>query len=216
LATTDFLTESRIHNARPQSDPYRLRDGGGLYLLVTPGNARLWRLRYKWHGRESMLGPGTFPATSLKAARDRRAVLRSAIEAGRNPAAERRAERASAPHTFKTIAREWLAKQPFAAKTLKNAVWTLEDLLFPYIGSRAVSALTAPALLHMFRRLERRGKQETAHRARQRVGQIVRYAIATGRAERDPTGDLRWCPDTGSYRTLVGHSGFSKAVSQDR
>jgi len=80
---------------------------------------------------------------------------------------------------------------PFAPKTLKKAVWTFEDLLFPYIGSRPVSALTAPELLGVLRRLERRGKHETAHRAKQRVGQVVRYAIATGRAERDPTGDLR-------------------------
>ena len=82
-------------------------------------------------------------------------------------------------------------KQPFAPKTLKKAVWTFEDLLFPYIGSRPVSALTAPELLGGLRRLERRGKHETAHRAKRRVGQVVRYAIATGRAERDPTGDLR-------------------------
>ena len=169
LAATDFLTESRIRSARPKARPYKLRDGGGLYLLVTPANARLWRLRYKVRGRESMLGLGTYPATSLKAARDRRTELRAALEAGKNPAAERRAERASASNTFETIAREWLAKQPFAPKTLKKAVWTLEDLLFPYIGSRPVSGLTAPELLHVFRRLERRGKHETAHRARQRV-----------------------------------------------
>ncbi len=191
LAATDFLTETRIRSARPKARPYKLRDGGGLYLLVTPANARLWRLRYKVRGRESMLGLGTYPATSLKAERDRRTELRAALEAGKNPAAERRAERASASNTFETIAREWLAKQPFAPKTLKKAVWTLEDLLFPYIGSRPVSGLTAPELLHVFRRLERRGNHETAHRARQRVSQVVRYAIATGRAERDPTGDLR-------------------------
>ncbi len=182
---------SAIRSARPKGRPYKLRDGGGLYLLITPADARLWRLRYKVRGRESMLGLGSYPATSLKAARARRAELRAALEAGRDPAAERRAERASSSNTFEAIAREWLAKQPFAPKTLKKAVWTFEDLLFPYIGSRPVSALTAPELLGVLRRLERRGKHETAHRAKQRVGQIVRYAIATGRAERDPTADLR-------------------------
>ena len=191
LAATDFLTEARIRSARPKGSPYKLRDGGGLYLLITPADALLWRLRYKVRGRESMLGLGSYPATSLKAARARRAELRAALEAGRDPAAERRAERASSSNTFEAIAREWLAKQPFAPKTLKKAVWTFEDLLFPYIGSRPVSALTAPELLGVLRRLERRGKHETAHRAKQRVGQVVRYAIATGRAERDPTGDLR-------------------------
>ena len=191
LAVTDFLTDARIRSAKPQRQPYKLRDGAGLYLLITPADARLWRLRYKVHGRESMLALGTYPATSLKAARAKRAELRAALETGRDPAAERRAERASGSNTFEAIAREWLAKQPFAPKTLKKAVWTFEDLLFPYIGSRPVSVLTAPELLGVLRRLERRGKHETAHRAKQRVGQVVRYAIATGRAERDPTGDLR-------------------------
>jgi integrase len=191
LAATDFLTEARIRSAKPKGRPYKLRDGGGLFLLITPANARLWRLRYKVRGRESMLGLGTYPATSLKAARARRAELRTALEAGKNPAAERRAERESSANTFEAISREWLAKQPFAPKTLKKAVWTFEDLLFPYVGSRPVSALTPPELLEVFRRLERRGKHETAHRAKQRVGQVIRYAIATGRAERDPTVDLR-------------------------
>lgn len=191
LAATDFLTEARIRNAKPKGHPYKLRDGGGLFLLITATNTRLWRLRYKVRGRESMLGLGTYPATSLKAARARRAELRAALEAGRNPAAERRAGKVSSANTFETLAREWLPKQPFAPKTLKKAVWTFEDLLFPYIGSRPVSVLTPPELLEVFRRLERRGKHETAHRAKQRVSQVFRYAIATGRAERDPTADLR-------------------------
>jgi len=139
LAVTDFLTDARIRSARPQRRPYKLRDGAGLYLLITPADARLWRLRYKVHGRESMLALGTYPATSLKAARAKRAELRTALETGRDPAAERRAERTSGSNTFEAIAREWLAKQPFAPKTLKKAVWTFEDLLFPYIGSRPVS-----------------------------------------------------------------------------
>jgi integrase len=191
LAATDFLTEGRLRSARPKAKPYKLRDGGGLYLLITPTGAKQWRLRYTLGGRESMVSLGTYPATSLKAARARRRSLHGALEAGRDPAAERRTERASSANTFESIAREWLGKQPFAPKTMKKAVWTFEDLLFPYIGSRPVSALTAPELLGVLRRLERRGKHETAHRAKQRVGQVVRYAIATGRAERDPTTDLR-------------------------
>jgi len=191
LAATDFLTEARIRRARPKERPYKLRDGGGLYLLITPTDAKQWRLRYVIGGRESMLSLGTYPATSLKAARAKRTELRAALEAGKDPAAERRAERANSANSFETIAREWLGKQPFAPKTLQKAVWTFEDLLFPYIGSRPVSELTPPELLEVFRRLERRGKHETAHRAKQRVGQVIRYAIATGRAERDPTADLR-------------------------
>ena len=191
MAATDFLTEGRIRSARPKAKPYKLRDGGGLYLLITPAGAKQWRLRYTLGGRESMVSLGTYPATSLKTARTKRGTLHGALEAGRDPAAERRDERASRANTFESIAREWLGKQPFAPKTLKKAVWTFEDLLFPYIGSRPISALTSPELLGVLRRLERRGKHETAHRAKQRVGQVIRYAIATGRAERDPTTDLR-------------------------
>src|SRR5437763_1111108 len=208
LAATDFLTEARLRSARPKACPYKLRDGGGLYLLVTPTGAKQWRLRYTLGGRESMVSLGTYPATSLKAARAKRGSLRSALEAGRDPAAERRAERDSRSNTFESIAREWLAKQPFALKTMKKAVWTFEDLLFPDIGARPVSALTVPELLGVFRRLERRGKHETAHRAKQRVGQVVRYAIASGRAERDPTADVRGAlaPVTAALRRM-GNSG---------
>ena len=191
MAITDFLTEMRIRRAKPKAHPYKLRDGGGLYLLINSNDTKQWRLRYRVGGRESMLSLGSYPATSLKAARTRRAEVRAALEAGKNPAAERRAERANGANTFEAIAREWLATQPFAPKTLAKAVWTFEDLLFPYIGSRPVTALAPPELLEVFRRLERRGKYETAHRSKQRVGQVLRYAIATGRAERDPTADLR-------------------------
>jgi integrase len=191
MAGTDFLTDARIRAASRKSSPYKLRDGAGLHLLVTPGGAKQWRLRYTAGGRESMLSLGSYPATSLKAARAKRAELRSTIEAGRNPSLERRAARTNNANTFEAIAREWLDKQPFTPKTLEKALWMFEDLLFPYIGSRPITALTPPELLEVFRRLERRGKNETAHRIKQRVGQVARYAIATGRAVRDPTADLR-------------------------
>jgi integrase len=191
MAGTDFLTDTRIRAASPAAVPYKLRDGAGLYLLVTPGGAKQWRLRFFVHGRETMLSLGTYPATSLKAARLRRTEIRSALEAGRNPVLERRTARAANANTFEAVAREWLAKQMFAPKTLKKAKWMFEDLLFPYIGSRPIAALSPPELLEVFRRLERRGKHETAHRIKQRVGQVARYAIATGRAVRDPTCDLR-------------------------
>jgi integrase len=191
MAAKDFLTEARIRSAKPKAKPYKLRDGGGLYLLITPSDSRQWRLRYRVSGRESMAGLGTYPATSLKAARARRDEMRLTLEAGKDPAAERRAARVRSTNTFEVVAREWLAKQPFAPKTMQKATWTFDDLLYPYIGRRPIAGLTPPELLEVFRRLEKRGKHETAHRAKQRVGQVIRYAIATGRAERDPTADLR-------------------------
>src|SRR5580698_8044002 len=105
LAATDFLTDTRIRSARPKARPYKLRDGGGLYLLITPNDSRQWRLRYRVQGRESMVSLGTYPATSLKAARGRRTQMRAALEAGQDPAAERRADRASSANTFESVAR---------------------------------------------------------------------------------------------------------------
>jgi integrase len=185
------LTDTFIRAAKPGKVSYKLRDGGGLFLLVDPRGYKYWRLRYTFGGRESMVSLGTYPATSLKAARARREQMRGLIEAGKEPAVEKRLQRQKLAVTFEAVAREWLAKQPFSPKTLAKANWTFDDLLFPFIGSRPISELKAPELLTVFRRLEARGKFETAHRTKQRVGQVIRYAIATGRAERDPTQDLR-------------------------
>ncbi len=185
------LTETRIRAAKGAEKPYKLRDGGGLHLLVTPAGGRLWRMRYRHRGRESMIGLGSYPEVSLKVARARRDEARKLLGSGGDPAAARRAARGGRANTFEAIALEWLARQPFSAATLEKAQWTFKDLLFPYLGSRPITELSAPEILHVVRRLESRGKHETAHRTKQRVSQVIRYAIATGRADRDPTVDLR-------------------------
>jgi integrase len=185
------LTEARIRAAKSQQKPYKLRDSRGLYLLVTPPGGRLWRLRYRLAGRESMVGLGSYPDVPLTTARERRDAARKLIASGVNPAAVKRAERAQQANTFEAIALEWLGKRQYAPVTLEKAEWTFRDLLFPFIGSRPVAQLTAPEILEVLRRIEKRGKHETAHRTKQRISQVLRYAIATGRAERDPTADLR-------------------------
>ena len=138
-----------------------------------------------------MIGLGSYPDVPLKVARARRDQARKLLGSGGDPAAVRRAERAGRANTFEALALEWLAKQPFSAATLEKAEWTFKDLLFPYLGSRPITELSAPEILHVLRRLESRGKHETAHRTKQRVSQVIRYAIATGRADRDPSVDLR-------------------------
>jgi integrase len=185
------LTETHLRATKPKERPYKLRDGRGLYLLVTPGGGRLWRLRYRHAGRESMLGLGAYPAVSLKMARERCEEARRVLAAGADPAAVKRAERAGNANTFEAIATEWLAKQHFSPATLEKAEWTFRDLLFPFLGSRPVAQLAAPEILAVLRRLESRGKHETAHRTKQRISQVIRYAIATGRAVYDPAADLR-------------------------
>jgi integrase len=185
------LTEISVRNAKPTEKPYKLRDGRGLHLLVMPTGRRLWRFRFRHEGRETMLSLGSYPDVGLKQARERLDEARKQVANGVNPASKRRAERDAREDTFEAIAREWLAKQRFAPATLEKADWTFQDLLFPYLGQRPISAISAPEVLAVLRRMEGRGKHETAHRTKQRASQVFRYAIATGRAERDPTVDLR-------------------------
>ncbi|HTW37557.1 MAG TPA: integrase arm-type DNA-binding domain-containing protein [Steroidobacteraceae bacterium] len=186
-----MLTETRIRAVKPREKPYKLPDGRGLYLLVSPTGGRLWRLRYRYAGRESMLGLGAYPEVTLKAARERANDARKQLADGSDPAAVKRAERTAQADTFRAVALEWLGKQRFAAATREKTDWTFTELLFPFIGGKSVRQLTAPDILGVLRRLEARGKHETAHRTRQRVSQVMRYAISTGRAESDPTRDLR-------------------------
>ncbi|MGH8144588.1 MAG: tyrosine-type recombinase/integrase, partial [Steroidobacteraceae bacterium] len=185
------ISEYQIRAAKPREKPYKLTDGQGLVLLIAPTGARLWRLRYRFAGREGMISVGSYPATSLKEARERRDAARKQIEAGLNPSSIRAEARERREVTFEALAMEWLTRQTFTEKTRIKAEWMIHDLVVPYIGSRPINELTAPEILAVLRRIEARGRLETCHRAKWRIGQIIRYAVATGRALRDPTGDLR-------------------------
>ena len=136
---------------------------------------------------------GTYPDVSLKLARDRSDATRQQLVVGIDPGAKRQAEKAARSDSFEAIAREWLALQEpkLAAATYAKAVWTLETLIFPGIGKRPIGKITAADLLGVLRKIEVRGIFETAHRAKQRCGQVFRYAISTGRASHDVTADLR-------------------------
>lgn len=185
------LTDQKIKTAKPREKPYKLKDERGLYLLVTPAGRRLWRFRYRHAGRESMLGLGAYPDVSLKGARAQCDEMRKHVAAKVDPAAVRRAEKAGRADTFRAVAEEWLAKLKIEPATRVKAEWMFRDLIFPFLGSIPVRELTAPRILEVLRKLEARGKHETAHRTKQRISQVIRYAIATGRAESDPTRDLR-------------------------
>lgn len=188
-----MLTEAQVRAARAQDKPYKLYDVKGLYLKVVPSGARLWRLKFRRAGKEKLIALGPYPQLSLKRAREKRDALRLQLSAGVDPTARVAALKLAAADTFAAIATEWLERQrpSFAEATWVKAQWTFHDLLFPFIGSRPIREITAPEILAVCRRLEARGKHETAHRTKQRCGQVFRYAIATGRAERDPSADLR-------------------------
>jgi integrase len=185
------LTDTAIRGAKPREKPYKLSDERGLYLLVHPRGGRYWRLKYRLHRREKLLALGSYPDVSLATARGRRDAARKLIADGKDPAVVKRADKDADKDSFEAIALEWLAKQNFAPATREKAEWMVKDLLFPHLGSRPIRTINPPDILTVLRRLEARGKIETAHRTKQRAGQVFRYAIATGRAERDPTADLR-------------------------
>ena len=188
------LSDARIRAAQAREKPYKVFDTLGLFVRVDTRGQRSWRLRYRFRGAEKLLSLGPYPAVSLSRARGLRDEMRAQILAGRDPSLERRGQPGDeAGATFAAVAKEWLELQRrrFAPGTWVKAQWTFDDLVNPYIGKRPVSEITAPELLAVLRRLESRGKNETAHRARQRCGQIFRYAIATGRATRDVSADLK-------------------------
>lgn len=187
------LTDVAIQAARAREKPWKLFDEKGLYLLVEPKGGRWWRFKYRIAQREKLLSLGTYPEVSLKLARERRDRARELVAAGRDPSAQRQADRAAQADTFEHIAREWLLQQKhaLAPATYGKKLGWFEDFLFPHIGRHAIASLTAPDLLKVLKRIEERGIHETAHRARSLAGNVFRYAIVTGRAERDISADLR-------------------------
>lgn len=191
------LTDVEIRNAKPKPKPYKLSDGGWLFLLVQPNGSRLLRMAYRFAGKEKTFSIGPYPDVSLRDARARRDEAKALLDAGTDPNVKRRldkiAHNITSANTFGGIADEYLDKlkrEGRAAATLNKVEWLL-DLARPKIGSRPISQLTAPEVLDVLRDVEKRGRLETARRMRSTIGSVFRYAIATARAENDPTFALR-------------------------
>ncbi|MBS0587086.1 MAG: integrase arm-type DNA-binding domain-containing protein [Proteobacteria bacterium] len=202
-------TDVAIRNTKSTDATLRLNDGDGLYLLIKPNGAKWWRLDYSIGGKRKTLSIGVYPDTGLKAARNKADEARQLVAAGTDPSDVRKASKVQqakaleadkriadglpAVDSFEEVAREWFAKfsAEWAPSHADKIIRRLERDIFPWIGKRPIASITAPELLAALRRIEERGAVETAHRAHQNCGQIFRYAIATGRAERDPSPDLR-------------------------
>jgi integrase len=191
------LTDTSIRKAKPGAKPIRLFDGGGLYLEVAPSGGKWWRLKYRHTGKEKRISLGVYPDVSLKKARARRDEARKLLADDVDPGENRKAKQAAgadrAANSFEVVAREWFGKYKpqWAATHSSKIIRRLECDVFPWLGARPVSEITPPEVLKCLRRIEGRGALDTAHRAQQNCGQVFRYAVATGRAERDPTADLR-------------------------
>jgi integrase len=195
------LTDPAIRNAKPKDKPFKLYDEDGLFLLVTPTGGKWWRFRYRYDDKAKLLSLGVYPEVSLLKARKQQEAARALLAAGIDPSANRKAEKAAdkaekagqAPNSFETVAREWYAKYSttWAKDHGNRIIRRFERDLFPWIGKSTIGEIKPPDLLAVIRRIEDRGALETAHRALANCGQVFRYGIATGRCERDPSGDLR-------------------------
>lgn len=201
------LTDTKLRGAKPRQKPYKLADAGGLYIEVFPNGSKLWRLKYRrLGGAETRVSLGPYPAIPLTEARAKREELKAQRREGIDPATERKLEKArrleAAGNSFEAVAREWLDK--FAAKRTKEhtdrMLRRFERDIFPVIGRRPIAEVKAQELLLALRRIEARGAVETAHRARGDSGAVFRYAVATGRAERDICADLRGALGTAKKR----------------
>ena len=191
-----MLSKLLIEKTKHGSKTIRLWDGRGMYLEISPKGGKWWRLKYWFGGKERRMSLGVFPDVSLADAREKREEARRKVAAGVDPGEQRKAEAIAlvetTENTFEAIAREWFGmfSVKWVAGHADKIIRRLELNVFPYIGTRPVKAITAPELLAVLRRMEARGANETAHRALQVCGRVFRFAVATGRAERDPSRDL--------------------------
>jgi integrase len=191
------MTHVAIRNAKPREKAYKLTDEKGLFLFITPSGGKYWRFKYRFGGKEKKLAFGVYPEVSLAEAREKRDQARKLLANDVDPAVVKQATKnaivQATENSFQLVALEWYAK--FSAKWVAShgdrTLRRLEKDVFPWIGNRPICEIKAPELLTVLRRIENRGAIETAHRIHQICGQIFRYAIATGKAERDISNDLR-------------------------
>jgi integrase len=190
------LSDVKARNAKGWEKPYKLTDADGLYLLVASAGGKYWRFDYRYGGKRKTLALGTYPEISLLDARSRHCEARKAIAHGIDPGEQKKALKkvqADIKNSFEVVAREWHGKNktawtPGHADTLNER---LERDVFPWLGQQPIDTIKAPDVLRVLRRVESRGAIETAHRIKTVCGQVFRYAVATGRADSDPTAALK-------------------------
>ena len=215
------LTDTAIRTAKPTEKPYKLADEKGLFILVNPNGSKWWRLKFRIAGKEKLLSFGTYPETGLKEARSKRDDARRMIAEGIDPSEQRKAAKAARSeldaNSFEVICREWLESKRSnieEAQYLK-AKARLEKDVFPWMGSRPIADITAPEVLTVLRLIDARGARYTAHKAKSEISQCFRYAIATGRADRDPCPDLKGAiptPKTDNLPSITDPKGVAELL----
>lgn len=190
------LNARQVETAKPKEKPYKMADGGGLYLLVKTNGSRYWRLKYRIDGKEKLLALGVYPDVSLADARVKRDEARKGIAGGIDPLEvkkEQKVEReAQVKNTFQEIALEWhnMKVKKWSAGYASDILEAFNKDVFPFIGQRPVADIKPLELLNVLKKMEDRGATEKAKKVRQRCGEVFRYAIVTGRAEYNPAPDL--------------------------
>ncbi|HEY6528694.1 MAG TPA: Arm DNA-binding domain-containing protein [Cellvibrionaceae bacterium] len=198
MAASNKLSDVAVKQAKPKEKPYKLPDGGGMYLEVMPNGSKYWRVKYRFGAKEKRLALGVYPAVTLAAARDKlregKALLDSGIDPGETKKQAKIAKQIAAANDFASVASEWVEKRKregAAPVTIAKMEWILKTKLCPFIGGISVAEMPPAQLLNALRKIEDEGLHETANRAKRVAGQVLRYAVATGRAERDASQDLK-------------------------
>lgn len=190
------LTDVAVKQAKAKEKAYKLSDGAGLYLLINPNGSKYWRLKYRHAGKEKVLALGVYPEVKLAEARAKRDAARKQISNGLDPVAIKRdwkrKKKAQAENAFEKVAREWFSqqKESWSPEHAKRVLSSLQNDIFPVLGTRPINEITAPEVLDVIRRIEQRGAIDVASRALQRTKAVFRYAVQTGRTEQNPASDL--------------------------
>jgi integrase len=191
------LTNTAAKNAKAKDKPYKLADGDGMFLLVKSNGLKYWRFKYRFGDKEKLLALGVYPDVTLIDARKQRdharELLRGGIDPGHAKQEKKALDKLGSSQTFEAIAREWHEnkRDGWQPNTAADKLNRLEKDVFPYLGTNPIASITPPQVLMVLRRVESRGALELSRRLKQTIGQVFRYAVATGRAERDPTQDLK-------------------------
>ena len=194
------LTDKKVKNAKSRQAQYKLYDGDGLFLLVMPNGSKYWRFRYRYEGKEKTIAFGTYPEITLLDARGKRHAARTQLAHGIDPGLQKKAKKKAKKKaqtdikdSFEVIAREWYGKYlpTWAPSHAVTIIARLKRDIFPWMGQQPIGEVKAPDVLRVLRRVESRGALESARRIRIICGQVLRYAVATGRADRDGAADLR-------------------------
>lgn len=187
------LTELQARSAKPRDRAYKLADGGGLFLLIQPNGSKLWRMKYRYAGKEKLLSFGSYPKVALAEARKKRTAARDVLSSGEDPGKDRADDELNEDRTFRAVATLWHDNRKYSLDPAHaQRVWSrLERDVFPEIGQKPIDEITPPIVLKMIRKIEQRGALDISRRAKQGVGQVFQFAIACGLATTDPTAHLR-------------------------